>query len=72
MDSNVGMGRRLGGRGTCVYKWLIHSAVQQKLTQHCKAIILQLKEIYSNYYVQNAQNKDIKKCGINRLQQNEK
>ena len=24
-----------------VYVWLIHFAVQQKLTQHCKAIILQ-------------------------------
>ena len=23
--------------------WLIHIVVQQKLTQHCKAIILQLK-----------------------------
>ena len=26
-----------------MYLWLIHIVVQQKLTQHCKAIILQLK-----------------------------
>ena len=32
-----------GGR-RAKYTWLIHAAVQQKLTQHCKAIIiLQLK-----------------------------
>ena len=24
----------------CVYIWLIHFVVQQKLTQHCKAIII--------------------------------
>ena len=29
--------------GTRVYLWLIHVDVQQKLTQHCKATILQLK-----------------------------
>ena len=28
--------------GVYVYAWLIHFAVQQKLTQHCKAIILHL------------------------------
>ena len=28
---------------THVYQWLIHVAVWQKRTQHCKAIILQLK-----------------------------
>ena len=27
--------------GICVYRELIHFIVQQKLTQHCKAIILQ-------------------------------
>ena len=27
--------------GMFVYTWLIHFVVQQKLTQHCKAIILQ-------------------------------
>ena len=26
--------------GVCVYIWVIHVVVQQKLTQHCKAIIL--------------------------------
>ena len=30
--------------GTYVYLWLIHVDVQQKPTQHCKAIILQLKK----------------------------
>ena len=28
----------------CVRVWLIHFAVGQKLTQHCKAIIFQLKK----------------------------
>ena len=30
-----------GDMGTCVCIWLIHSVVQQKLTQYCEAIILQ-------------------------------
>ena len=30
-------------KGIHVYVWLIHFAVQQKLTQHCKATILQQK-----------------------------
>ena len=30
--------------GTYVYLQLIHIVVQQKPTQHCKAIILQLKQ----------------------------
>ena len=30
-----------GDNGICVYVWLIHFTVQQKLTQHCRAIILQ-------------------------------
>ena len=41
------MGRESRGRfkrkGIYVYIQLIHVAVQQKLTQHCKAIMLQLK-----------------------------
>ena len=41
-------GGRVGGKlkreGMYVYTWLIHSGVQQKLTQHCKAIIVQLKK----------------------------
>ena len=45
------MGWEAGGRqeGTYVYLWLIHVDVWQKPTQHCKAIILQLKinKIYS-------------------------
>ena len=40
-------GGRMGGRvkreGIYVYILLIHVIVQQKLIQHCKAIILQLK-----------------------------
>ncbi len=28
----------------CVYMCVSHSAVQQKLTQHCKSTILQLKK----------------------------
>ena len=42
-----GMGWGAGGRvqrdGTYVYLWLIHVAVWQKPTQHCKTIILQWK-----------------------------
>ena len=30
-----------GDMGMYVYIWLIDSVVQQKLTQHCEAIILQ-------------------------------
>ena len=30
--------------GIYVHVWLIHFAVQQKLTQHCKATILQQKK----------------------------
>ena len=40
-----GAGRgRLKREGTCVYSWLIHGVVQQKPTQHCNAIILQLRK----------------------------
>ena len=43
-----GMGLEMGGRfkreGTFVYLWLIHVDVWRKLTQHCEAIILQLKK----------------------------
>ena len=38
------MGERFKREGTHVYSWLIHAVVQQKTTQHCKAIILQLKK----------------------------
>ena len=30
--------------GIYVYLWLIHSAIQEKPTKHCKAIILQFKK----------------------------
>ena len=42
----MGMGRtrKLRRESICVYLWLIHIVVWQKLTQHCKAIILQLKK----------------------------
>ena len=36
---------RLRREGIYVYAQLINIVVQQKLTQHCKAIILQLKKI---------------------------
>ena len=38
------MGRKSKKEGICVYVWLIHFAVQQKLTQQCKATILQKKK----------------------------
>ena len=47
MTQRGGMGKALGRRlkkdGIYVYIQLIHSVVQQKLTQHCKATMLQLK-----------------------------
>ena len=39
-----GMGGRVEREGIYVYILLIHVIVQQKLIQHCKAIILQLKK----------------------------
>ena len=36
--------------GICVYLWLIHAAVQQKLTQYYKATILQLKINFKKGY----------------------
>ena len=38
------MGGRLQREWIQVYLWLIHVVVRQKPTQHCKAIILQLKK----------------------------
>ena len=43
-----GVGERSKWEGLCVYIQLIHFIVQQKLTQHCKAIILQLKNNCNN------------------------
>ena len=39
-----GMGGRFKREGIYVYTWLIHFAVQKKLTQHCKASIFQFKK----------------------------
>ena len=36
------VGRRLDREGASIYLWLIHLDVQQKPTQHSKAIILQI------------------------------
>ena len=51
-----GVGREVGGgfrmEGTHVYLLLIHFDVKQKPSQHCKAIILQLKLI-KNWQQQN-------------------
>ena len=60
MTQRGGMGKALGRRlkkdGIYVYIQLIHFVVQQKLTQHCKAIILQWggkkKEFYVLYHLQ--------------------
>ena len=37
-------GERSKREGIYVYIWLLHFVVQQKLTSHCKAMILQLKK----------------------------
>ena len=53
----VGMGWELAGKfkteGIYVYLWLIHVDVWQKQTQHCKAIILQLKFFLKNLIIWN-------------------
>ena len=43
-------GRELPEGGICVHIELIHFVVQQKLTQHCKTIILQLRK---NFLISN-------------------
>ena len=42
----VGVGGRLKTEGMCVYFWLIHAVVQQKITQHRKAIKIHIFCIY--------------------------
>ena len=37
----MGVGGRLKREGIYVYTWLIHNVLQQKVTQHCTAIIFQ-------------------------------
>ena len=44
------MGGRFKKEWTYVYLWLIHADVWQKATQYCKAIILQLKINFKNYF----------------------
>ena len=46
-----GVGGRLKRKEIYVYLWLIHVVVQQKLAQHCKAIVLQLKIKFKNLAV---------------------
>ena len=53
--------RKLKREETCVYLQLIHIVIQQRPTQHCKAIILQL-----NIYLKN--NKDSFKMKTKTLQ----
>jgi hypothetical protein len=43
------MGRKSKKEGICIYMWLIHFAVQQKLT-HYKATILQFKKRWEYSY----------------------
>ena len=38
------MGRKSKDEGMDVYRWLVHFAIQWKLTQDCKATVLQLKK----------------------------
>ena len=44
------MGRKSKEEGMYVYMWLIHLTLQQKLTQHCKAAILQQQQKISSSY----------------------
>jgi len=43
-DLREWVGRRFKREGINIYLKLIHFTVQQKLTQYCKAIILELKK----------------------------
>ena len=56
----------LGGtvKRKCVYTWLIHTAVQQKLTQYCKASILQWK----SKWIKPASEKKKKKRWVERME----
>ena len=49
MAQGRGWGGRLKREGTYVYIQQIYVVVRQKLTQHCKAIILQLKKKKSDW-----------------------
>jgi len=42
-------GREVQAGGAYVYLWLIYVVEWQKPTQHCKAIILQLKRNFKKY-----------------------
>ena len=46
------MGGRLKKKETYVYLGLIHNVVQQKPTQHCKAIIFQFKKKKQNKFTE--------------------
>ena len=56
------VGRRFKREGTHVYLWKIHVDVWQKLTQYCKAIILQLK--ISEFKKEMAQIKTVKSLNM--------
>ena len=44
-------GKAIKEEGMYVHMWLIHFAIQQKLTQHCKTILLQLKNFLNKFSV---------------------
>ena len=48
-----------GQEGTYVYLWLTHIDVWQKPTQHCKALILQLKRKKKELRVQAIRRKTV-------------
>ena len=53
-------GREVQEGGAYVYIWLIHVVVQQKLTWHSKAIILQLKLFFKEInYLPTTRNRGI-------------
>ena len=55
------VGGRFKKEGTYGYLWLIHVDVWQKLSQHCKAIIFQLK---LNTFIKRSKDKDKRKKEI--------
>ena len=63
------MGGKSKEEGIYVYMWLIHFAVQEKLTQHCKPTILQLKKTKNKTTATTKSVVNVNTAGLNKLLQ---
>ena len=68
----IELGKQEGGsRGRgFIYIWLIHDVVQQKLTQHCKAVIHQFKNYQKKINVRFQRN-NYRKISLRQLEKHE-